>query len=599
MSRPVKEWLVLCCLVICILFSVFVLAQQNIPNQAHPAIPESWKFQTISKISQVATADGGYAGFSPEAPELYSTFYFVQCQKKMHREDTPDEKTAKWLSSVEHNLLEQPGNHSLKEFYYYILSAKELQVPYQNRALLINDVLAFQSADGSFFDSPGTQGTILDTYRGIDALDQLGYPPASLPETKTWLLMTWTKNTSESEGYLLVSDTALLITALEKYDVTSRDLATLGTRIGHTRNSPVFLNAVPRTVHDKIDLFTLNNVLQLQSYLGMIDKATRTNVKEYLTSVSLPDGGYNALGLNYSEPQGTYLALDTASIAGISLDEDAVNGFISRHKSQYGGFYPAYMLQSTPMDTYFAVRALHLLDEEPKDPIQLRQYLDAASHMNLSAADRYYVDRTYRELGLSPPDDPQVQQYYLKQLTLISGMPAQSVDLQELSQLIQVVNGTPIPAPLTFAIGEKIHNLQNPDGGFGSDGSDTRDTFYSLAILESLGQSPREIQKCISWIEQGRSKNGGYVFRHGSNSTGFSYVIPTYYSVMSLEMLHNTTMDRPTQEMLVQCRSPDGGLRYAADTRNGSINRETFDASLEYTVFGLEVIRALKPQNGQ
>ncbi len=83
----------------------------------------------------------------------------------------------------------------------------------------------------------------------------------------------------------------------------------------------------------------------------------------------------------------------------------------------------------------------------------------------------------------------------------------------------------------------RLQSIQNDDGGFGFENSDTYTTFLVVSILSGFDAHPLDKKGCILWIKECQTNDGGFVFTRGEYSSNNSDLYSTYLSVVSLESI--------------------------------------------------------------
>lgn len=133
-----------------------------------------------------------------------------------------------------------------------------------------------------------------------------------------------------------------------------------------------------------------------------------------------------------------------------------------------------------------------------------------------------------------------------------------------------------------------IQSIQNDDGGFGFEKSDTYTTFLFVGILSALGNHPKDQDGCIFWIKQGQISDGGFIFRRDGNPTNNSEMYSTYISVVSLYNMNAEPDDvEGLLKWLMDCKEATGGFRLAPQYSKLEASPGSLEAIPEYTGWGL------------
>jgi hypothetical protein len=571
-------------------------------NTATPSLHESLDKKTTEKIGHSHAPDGGYADFAPDDPDLYSTYYFSLALKNNHIDLMQKEQTRQWLYSREREFIANPSRVSLKDLYYLTGCMKNYNILPENRSGIMSLVAQFMQPDGSYADRPGFNGSSLDTMRALEIQVFAGNTPVIENATRQWLVQQWKNDQASTDEDFLLAETQVLFPALHLAGIdpdeygTDRSQKSVEDQYAETWKSR--LEGLP---DKKIDLFSLKAMETELRASGKLTPDLTGKIQDYVYSQELPDGGYNAVLGNYGESQGTYLAIKLLSEIGCSVHDKTID-FIRRHQSRYGGFRPAFLITPSPKDTWFAIRALTLLD--PGNPAipSVKPWLDAQmDNFGLSTENQYYVVMTYGELKETIPDAVALRNTIKQRITTVSGSVYEQGDMEEIFHLLNMakVLDLSLEPDLKGSLVRKINQLQNSDGGYGFGGSDLATTYFALGSLDALSASSANPDACVSWIGQGYASDGGYRYRKGNQSTNFSYITPTYMSVSSLNYLHQyPETAETTLQWIDSSRYSDGGIQLMPEKPETEVNDATFREKLEYTVQGLETEQILRHRAG-
>jgi len=551
---------------------------------------ELWTVNTIDRIHSSRGVDGGYSDFPPEKPTLYSTYYFLESLKLLDEDPKHKKATIGWLLSKEQEIFKQTNDTTMRDIYFLTMSLEFLDAKPINRSRLISKVMELQMPDGSFADRNGDKGTLLDTFRAVNILSSLGADMSDLPLTKEWLIGKSMKSEENNNLINSLSDMYMSISALELYGINISTSQEYGNRVdlidGQKKDLEKQLGSLSE---NQVDLFALNLFTGLLVITDDITPKIRSDVGIYLNEKQLDDGGFNALLGEYGESHGTYLAIKIASNIGLKLNNNVCE-FIYSHELSSGGFRPAYRLISSLGNTYTAVSSLKILGLEPFDKEKLIIYLENKWKKDPKRADHvYYLLMTYALINKTPPSEIQIKTWIKTEFEDCSTKPIEAIDLRELYYLTKVANILDVEFNDEETIVSKLQGIQNNDGGFGFENSDTYTTFLVVSILSGFDAHPLDKKGCISWIRGGQTNDGGFRFRSGYfSSSNNSDLYSTYLSVVSLE---NTSAEPEDTEGLLKwlsdCQDETGGFRLAPKYSNLDASPESLEEKLEYTGWGL------------
>lgn len=566
-------------------------------NTVTPSPHESWNTKTVEKIGYSHSPEGGYADFAPDDPDLYSTYYFSLALKNNHIGLMQKEQTRIWLNSREREFIANPSRVSLKDLYYLTGCMKNYDILPENRSGIMSLVAQFRRPDGSYADRPGFNGSSLDTMRALEIRIFAGNTPITENITQQWLVQQWKNDQASTDEEFLLAETQVLFPALHLAGIDPDDYGTARSqKIVEERYIETWKSRLEGLPGKKIDLFSLKAMETEVRTSGRLTPDLTGKIQDYVYSQELPDGGYNAILGNYGESQGTYLATKLLSEIGCSVHNKTID-FIRRHQSRDGGFRPAFLITSSPKETWFAIRALTLLD--PGNPAipSVRPWLDAQmDNPSLSTENQYYVVMTYGQLRESVPEAVALRNTIKERIKKVSGSAYEQGDMEEILHLLNMakVLDLSLEPDLKDRLAQKINQLQNSDGGYGFGGSDLATTYFALGSLDALSAYSVNPDACASWIGQGYAGDGGYYYRKGNQSTNFSYITPTYMSVSSLNYLHQYPgTAKNTLQWIDSSRYSGGGIQLMPEKPETEVNDATFREKLEYTVQGLETEQIL------
>ena len=571
-------------------------------NSTSPSSHGSWNTKTVEKVGYSHAPEGGYADFAPDDPDLYSTYYFSLTLKNQHIGLMQKEQTHRWLDIREQEFLANRSEVSLKDVYYLTGCMKNYDIPPENRSGITSLVEQFRQPDGSYADRPGFNGSSLDTMRALEILEFTEGNAAIGNATRQWLEQQWKNDQESTDENFLLAETQVLVPALRRAEIDPDKIRSNSSQKNiQAQYAGRWESRLEDLPGKKIDLFTLYALEREERMSGKLTPQIAQKIQDYVYSLELTDGGYNAILGNYGESQGTYLATNLLTDIGYPVHNKTID-FIRRHESRYGGFRPAFKITPSPKDTWFAIQALTRLDPHNPAIPAVKPWLDTQmGNPHLSPEDQYYVVMMYGELGESVPGTATLRHTLEQQITAVSGSTYDPGDMERiffLLKMAKVVDLTLDSAEKDRLI-QKINLLQNADGGYGREGSDLTSTYYALGSLDALFATPSNPDACAIWIGQGYVDDGGYRYRKGNRSTNFSYISPTYMSVSSLNYLHKypATADT-TLQWINSSRYPDGGFQLMPEKPEIEVNDATFRENLEYTVMGLETERILLQRGG-
>lgn len=551
---------------------------------------DSWRSNTTDRIGDSQGIDGGYSDFPPGKPTLYSTYYFLESLELLNKEPKYKQATVDWLLSQEQEIVKQGNSSSMRNIYFLTMSLDMLGVKPANSSNLISKVIELQRPDGSFSEEKGDEGALLDTFRAITTLHTLGVDLNQMPLTKNWLIEKWNESGENNDLLNSTSETSMLLSALELYNISISSQYRSPRMEEIMEQKSIIEDQLKLLPDTDMDLFTLSAFTDFLLINGNISSEIRSNIGMYLQKKQLQDGGFNPLLDNYGEPQGTYLALKTASKIGLNLN-DNVSTFIYNQEplDGRGGFRSAYRLLSSPENTYLAVKSLKILGSEPDNREELIKYVTYEwREESKDAKSAYYLLMVYKLLNYPYPQDVQFEKWVKKSFDGCVNQSIESMNFEEALYLAKLANLLGIELSNSDTLVAKIQSLQQSDGGFGIEASDISMTFYSVNILEELGSSPLDKQGCISWIQEGQIADGGFIIRRGTIHTNSSDIHSTYISVVTLNTLDSKPKDSDKLlKWLKDCQDIYGGFKLAPEYADLEASPDAFEASLEYTSWGL------------
>ncbi|WP_162198511.1 MULTISPECIES: prenyltransferase/squalene oxidase repeat-containing protein [Methanosarcina] len=569
------------------------VSQKVIHNQEPSSlsnISELWTANTISRLDSSHAVYGGYSDFPPEEPTLYSTFYSLESLKLLDKEPQNKQATIDWLLSQEQMILKQNNSSNIREIYFLTMSLDILGTKPANSSSLTSKIMELQASNGSFVEEKGDEGTLLDTFRAVTALHSLGVDLNQVPSTKSWLIEKWGETEGSSSLMDSTAETSMLISMLELYNVNIYSQNKSPRMEKLTEQKSIVENQLESLPDAEMDLFTLNSFTDFLLINGSISPEIQSGIGTYLQREQLQDGGFNLLSEDYGEQQGTYLALKIASKIGLSLN-DNVSTFIYNCETLdgSGGFRPAYRLIPSPENTYLAIESLKILGSEPEDKEKILRYIaDEWQEGSKDTKNAYYLLMVYKLLNCSYPQDVQFEEWVKRSLDECANQPVESMNYEETFYLAKLTNLLGIDLNNRDMLIAKMQSIQQKDGGFGFEDSDLFMTFYVVNILEELGSSPLNREGCISWIQEGQVDDGGFIIRRGPIHTNSSDIYSTYMSVVSLNALDAEPKDSDKLlEWLRDCQYEYGGFKFAPEYADLDASADTFEASLEYTNWGL------------
>ena len=560
---------------------------------------ELWTINTINRIDSSRGVDGGYSDFPPEKPTLYSTYYFLESLRLLNKDSKHKEATIDWLLSKEQEMFKQTDDPTMRDIYFLTMGLQILDAKPSNRSRLVSKVMELQMPDGSFADIKGDEGTLLDTFRAVNILNSLGVDLNDTPLTKEWLISKSMKAEENTNLIYSLSDMYMSISALELYGINISTSQEYRDRVDWINGQKKLLeNQLSSLSENQVDLFTLNLFTGLLAMTDGITPKIRSDVGTYLKEKQLDDGGFNALSGEYGESHGTYLAIKIASNIELKLNKNVCK-FIYDHELLSGGFRPAYRLISSRGNTYTAVASLKFLGSEPSDKEKLFRYLEDEWKEEPKRVDHvYYLLMTYALINQTPPSEIQTKTWIKTELEDCSTKPIEAIDLRELYYLTKVANILNVEFNDKGTLVSRLQSIQNDDGGFGFENSDTYTTFLVVSILSGFDAHPLDKKGCISWIRGGQTNDGGFIFRRGEYSSNNSDLYSTYLSVVSLENINAEPEDNEwLLKWLSDCQDETGGFRLAPKYSNLDASPESLEEQLEYTGWGLMILNIYNLEN--
>jgi len=231
-------------------------------------------------------------------------------------------------------------------------------------------------------------------------------------------------------------------------------------------------------------------------------------------------------------------------------------GFIFSREQLEGGFSFAGQMPPTLEDTYYAVRALKLIELEinrkisfKKETINYIQRIDEDDMVDyrLQYQSFWLCDQLKLKLRVRSRDRFITAAKTLEQMyyyVLLNGKIDNNIlnkSLDELEYVSDIAFMVLMKKKLKIKFNhreyiEKIQSIQNPDGGFGfNEGSTSflENTYLAVKALSALNQKPLLLKECISLIEGGRANNGGY----GRSTKTVPTLQATYMAIKCFKLL--------------------------------------------------------------
>jgi hypothetical protein len=256
------------------------------------------------------------------------------------------------------------------------------------------------------------------------------------------------------------------------------------------------------------------------------------------------------------------------------VDPESVLGYLLARQKPTGGFGLTLRLPPTLEDTYYAVRALELLEATTRvnplgdylngvpvsatSPIKVllqQAYLRRRSgspiegleeavlvrlHRRPSLAELYWALRVARELGGGSKERLSAAIWEVSESRLASWR-----TVTDFWQLLVLREFRRLPAPadaLTWAL-----SCQNLDGGFGflpGSTSFLENTIYGLRVVAHLGGRLRWPERCGEYVLRCRSTSGGF----GRTSSALPSPETTYMALASLRLLDKLEREPASHE---------------------------------------------------
>lgn len=208
--------------------------------------------------------------------------------------------------------------------------------------------------------------------------------------------------------------------------------------------------------------------------------------------------------------------------------------FIFSREQPVGGFSFAGQMTPTLEDSYYAIRALQLIEAEIKRKIPIKKETIAfikrnsednivdykLQYWNYWLCERFKINIKQQNKNNTIPTKNFEQLYYYILLGGAKNTDNQLLNksLDELEYVSDMAYMVLIKKKLKFKFEEagfieKIQAVQNQDGGFGfNEGSTSflENTYLAVKALNTMKSKPLLIKECINLIEGSRANNGGY-----------------------------------------------------------------------------------------
>lgn len=569
-------------------------AQQSpAPTQQYQQVVSS---QTITAVRGQEVSSGGFTAFTPQTPSLYSTYYFLRAAELSGIPITNEKTTLLWVQNLRSHHFNKPMSTTsnktvvyIRDYYFYTQIYAHLGQSPPNRSGLINAIQKFQMKDGGYCYARKRGGRCVDnatrvaaTHYAISALQTVNATPKS-ERTKDWLTDQW-NNTSITNASQL--DTARVeMQSLDLLGVSQKSLPKYSKKRSEVKSMRAsFYNNLSRK---KMNLFEVRDYYYLASHYHLLSKQKKERITKYLNSQQLQDGGFNAFNRGYSESKGTFLATRVLNQTTTkNLNQTILANLIERHTVASGGFSAAYNPHPSLGATFYALSILNHTNITPTHPSRIAKKLTSlAEKVNKNPAhfrieDLYHLQLMARKLGTQGVTETSVKRRVKPAIASRNVKLSTKYYAVRLAQL----EGTKID---TQSVVSYVRSLHNPDGGYGPQNhSTTVETYYSVSLLHTLGESPKNPSAVIAWVKKSRNPSAGYRFRAGNNSAPNPDLTATYMSVKTLQYsggkpAHIQQLRNWTKTL----KAPAGGYSdYPTDSKASSNRRK-----LKYTLWAIQL----------
>lgn len=527
---------------------------------------------------------GGFTEFNPKTPQLYATYYHLKLHDHPDFEATVSNRSAtvEWLQSRadEGFATEESDEPTILDVYHGIRSLYLLDA--------LGDTVAEEYADEGatareqvrhVIDAPDadTKQRVGRVFRLLRIHDALDVTYDSVAPIETWLVETW--------GEFARNVSATTLPEMEKLYESLRllgyDHGEITTVADPTEAItelifPANLDGHPR------EMFALRSYHELRKQFAPSRTLSDRVVRE-LASSQNEDGGFSASGAPISDCKGTYIAtkllLETDNAA--AFDGDAVRRFASHHALSGGGFSLNYRRPTNLRNTYLVCRGLDQASESPEEVVRAGNPLPPEQFQNERPSPKELYQLLYvRSLDGADPPEIDTDRFVRQRAMELSDDPTDEgdplADAHYLTRLEEEFTSTGYRDDVTEAVCDATWQFQNPDGGFGTNGTSTaRQTYFGTrTLVRRGGDTPDETVACV---RANRNDDGGFGKYHVE--VPGSDVVSTYYSVMTLtELGIEIENAERVVSWLENARHPDGGWAHDPADRPGQ------GPTVQYTV---------------
>lgn len=556
--------------------------------------------RTKELVAGARVSSGGFTGLRPEDQSVYATHYFLRTINNLDISIHIREKTRSWLQSSLENDFKNGGigtlsNDSIRYLRDYrdaVVSLSLLNSSAHNRSEVVADIRSFKTDDGGYCFAIDDRGNctnhktrVLATYYAITALDHLGALDSSTTqETREWLLRKW-KTPAIFEQPTKIGTAHRTVATLEHLDVEFSELE------GYDRNVVGIkrqLSEIQEAVdNDSIDLIQLQSYFWTLEILDTVPGQLDEIVISYLDRNRLPDGGYNVIGLAYSNSKGTAIGVSLLNATGADytdrLLDEQMRTLIRIHSLDQGGFAPAFKSHRSISNTFYALQTLKTLSDYTATPATrqfIERVVDRVKERGVSN-----IWSIYRLTGLARMTG--AAGFSHEQLKSALDKFSHNKD-QSLRELYAAVN---LAIMIEYELDREkvlsdVRSRKNTNGSFGSSGR-SDNTYYAVEILKELNATVQNARDTVEWIRDSRVDKTGYGFKRRNRTGSHADLYATYLSVQTLSHLD----ERPTD--------PDGLRSWvaSAESANGGFYLYPSASSspkLRYTYYGVSVLETLR-----